>query len=141
MGRFIQIVEVGPRDGLQNEKAVLEPAVRAEFVRRLETAGARRIEAVSFVHPKYVPQMAGAEEVMAVLPHEAGRSRIGLVLNGKGYDRALGTAVDEVNVAMSATDGFGLKNQGLNATSRCRCCPTSWRAVVMPKVRRARRPS
>jgi hydroxymethylglutaryl-CoA lyase len=58
--------------------------------------------------------MAGAEEVMAALPHAAGRSRIGLVLNGKGYDRALGTAVDEVNVAMSATDGFGLKNQGLS---------------------------
>jgi len=114
MSRPIQIVEVGPRDGLQNEKAVLEPAVRAELVRRLETAGARRIEAVSFVHPKYVPQMAGAEEVMAALPREAGRSRIGLVLNGKGYDRALGTAVDEVNVAMSATDGFGLKNQGLS---------------------------
>ena len=114
MSRPIQIVEVGPRDGLQNEKTVLEPAVRAELVRRLEAAGARRIEAVSFVHPKYVPQMAGAEEVMAGLPHEAGRSRIGLVLNGKGYDRALGTGVDEVNVAMSATDGFGLKNQGLS---------------------------
>ena len=113
MSRPITIVEVGPRDGLQNEKAVLEPAVRAELVRRLEAAGARRIEAVSFVHPKYVPQMAGAEEVMAALPHEAGRSRIGLVLNGKGYDRALGTSVDEVNVAMSATDGFGLKNQGM----------------------------
>ncbi|CAN7364574.1 hydroxymethylglutaryl-CoA lyase [Brevundimonas sp. LjRoot202] len=113
MSRPITIVEVGPRDGLQNEKAVLEPAVRAELVRRLEAAGARRIEAVSFVHPKYVPQMAGAEEVMAALPHEVGRSRIGLVLNGKGYDRALGTSVDEVNVAMSATDGFGLKNQGM----------------------------
>ena len=113
MSRAITIVEVGPRDGLQNEKAVLEPAVRADLVRRLEAAGARRIEAVSFVHPKYVPQMAGAEEVMAALPHETGRSRIGLVLNGKGYDRALGTAVDEVNVAMSATDGFGLKNQGM----------------------------
>ncbi|MGZ9099935.1 MAG: hydroxymethylglutaryl-CoA lyase [Brevundimonas sp.] len=113
MSRSITIVEVGPRDGLQNEKAVLEPAVRADLVRRLEAAGARRIEAVSFVHPKYVPQMAGAEEVMTTLPHEAGRSRIGLVLNGKGYDRALGTAVDEVNIAMSATDGFGLKNQGL----------------------------
>ncbi len=113
MSRPITLVEVGPRDGLQNEMAVLEPAVRAELVRRLEAAGARRIEAVSFVHPKYVPQMAGAEEVMAALPREAGRSRIGLVLNGKGYDRALGTAVDEVNVAMSATDGFGLKNQGL----------------------------
>jgi len=113
MSRRITIVEVGPRDGLQNEKAILEPAVRADLVRRLEAAGARRIEAVSFVHPKYVPQMAGAEEVMAELPHAEGRSRIGLVLNGKGYDRALGTAVDEVNVAMSATDGFGLKNQGL----------------------------
>lgn len=114
MSRPITIVEVGPRDGLQNEKAVLEPAVRVELVHRLEAAGARRIEAVSFVHPKYVPQMAGAEEVMAALPHAAGHSRIGLVLNGKGYDRALGTAVDEVNVAMSATDGFGLKNQGLS---------------------------
>ena len=113
MSRRITIVEVGPRDGLQNEKTVLDPAVRAELVTRLETAGARRIEAVSFVHPKYVSQMAGAEEVMAALPHEEGRSRIGLVLNSKGYDRALGTAVDEVNVAMSATDGFGLKNQGL----------------------------
>ena len=114
MSRPITIVEVGPRDGLQNEKAVLEPAVRADLVRRLEAAGARRIEAVSFVHPKYVPQMAGAEEVMAALPRQRGRSRIGLVLNGKGYDRALGTAVDEVNVAMSVTDGFGLKNQGLS---------------------------
>jgi hydroxymethylglutaryl-CoA lyase len=114
VSRPVTIVEVGPRDGLQNEKTVLEPAVRAELVQRLEAAGARRIEAVSFVHPIYVPQMAGAEEVMAALPHTAGRSRIGLVLNGKGYDRALGTAVDEVNVAMSATDGFGLKNQGLS---------------------------
>ena len=114
MSRFIQIVEVGPRDGLQNEDAVLEPAVRAGFVRRLEAAGARRIEAVSFVHPKYVPQMAGAEEVMADLPQTAGRSRIGLVLNGKGYDRAIATPVDEVNVSVAATDGFGLKNQGLD---------------------------
>ena len=114
MRRRIEIVEVGPRDGLQNEKTVLEPAVRAELTRRLEAAGARRIEAVSFVHPKYVPQMAGAEEVMAALPPEPGRSRIGLVLNGRGYDRAIATAVDEVNVSVAATDGFGLKNQGLD---------------------------
>ena len=114
MSRPITIVEVGPRDGLQNETTILDPAVRVDLVNRLEAAGARRIEAVSFVHPKYVPQMAGAEAVMAALPHAAGRSRIGLVLNGKGYDRALGTTVDEVNVAMSATDGFGLKNQGLS---------------------------
>jgi hydroxymethylglutaryl-CoA lyase len=116
--RAIQIVEVGPRDGLQNEKAVLEPAVRVELVQRLEAAGARRIEAVSFVHPKYVPQMAGAEEVMTALPRSPGRSRIGLVLNGKGYDRALGTGVDEVNVSVSATDGFGLKNQGLSVVQQ-----------------------
>jgi len=118
MSRPIQIVEVGPRDGLQNEKVVLDPAVRAELVLRLEAAGARRIEAVSFVHPKYVPQMAGAEEVMAALPRTQGRSRIGLVLNGKGYDRALGTGVNEVNIAMSATDGFGLKNQGLSVSQQ-----------------------
>ena len=111
--RPIQIVEVGPRDGLQNEKAILDPAIRAELVLRLEAAGARRIEAVSFVHPRLVPQMAGAEDVMAVLSPTPGRSRIGLVLNGKGYDRALGTGVDEVNVSLSVTDGFGLKNQGL----------------------------
>ena len=116
--RAIQIVEVGPRDGLQNEEAVLEPAVRVELVQRLEAAGARRIEAVSFVHPKYVPQMAGAEEVMAALPRSSGRSRIGLVLNGKGYDRALGTGVDEVNVSVSATEGFGLKNQGLSVVQQ-----------------------
>ena len=116
--RHITIVEVGPRDGLQNESTVFEPAVRAEFVQRLETAGARRIEAVSFVHPKYVPQMAGAEEVMALLPPRAGHSRIGLVLNGRGYDRALETGVDEVNVSLSVTDGFGLKNQGLTVSDQ-----------------------
>jgi hydroxymethylglutaryl-CoA lyase len=111
--RPIQIVEVGPRDGLQNEKAILHPSVRADLVLRLEAAGARRIEAVSFVHPKLVPQMAGAEDVVASLAPAQGRSRIGLVLNGKGYDRALGTGVDEVNISLSVTDGFGLKNQGL----------------------------
>ena len=103
MSRRIEIVEVGPRDGLQNEAAILDPATRIEMVRRLEAAGARRIEAVSFVHPRYVPQMAGAEEVMAGLAPEAGRSRIGLVLNARGYDRALTTAVDEVNVSVAAT--------------------------------------
>ena len=118
MSRFIEIVEVGPRDGLQNEKAVLEPAVRADFVRRLEAAGARRIEAASFVHPKYVPQMADAEGVMAALPPSPGHSRIGLVLNGRGYDRAVATPVEEINVALSVTDGFGLKNQGLDVAGQ-----------------------
>ncbi len=114
MSRPIQIVEVGPRDGLQNEPTILEPQVRADFVRQVEAAGARRIEAVSFVHPRYVPQMADAERVMSDLPPTSGVSRIGLVLNGRGYDRALTTGVDEVNVSVAATNGFGLKNQGLD---------------------------
>ncbi|WGM32241.1 hydroxymethylglutaryl-CoA lyase [Brevundimonas sp. NIBR11] len=116
--RPIQIVEVGPRDGLQNEKAILDPATRADLTLRLEHAGARRIEAVSFVHPKLVPQMAGAEEVMAALPPAEGRSRIGLVLNAKGYERAIATQVNEVNVSVAATDGFGLKNQGLDVAGQ-----------------------
>ncbi|MGZ8364414.1 MAG: hydroxymethylglutaryl-CoA lyase [Caulobacteraceae bacterium] len=113
MNRKIEIVEVGPRDGLQNEAAFLSPEVRVEFVRRLEASGVTRIEAASFVHPKLVPQMAGAEEVMAALPYEAGRSRIGLVLNLRGWDRAVEAACDEVNVSVAATGGFGLKNQGM----------------------------
>ncbi|MFC0633969.1 hydroxymethylglutaryl-CoA lyase [Brevundimonas balnearis] len=114
MSRFIEIVEVGPRDGLQNEATVLDPEARATFVRRLEAAGARRIEAVSFVHPRLVPQMAGAEDVMALLPPAPGRRRIGLVLNAKGYERAVATGVEEVNLSIAATDGFGLKNQGMD---------------------------
>jgi hydroxymethylglutaryl-CoA lyase len=112
MSRQIEIVEVGPRDGLQNEKAILETPDKIEFIRRLEAAGARRIEAVSFVNPRRVPQMAGAEEIMAVLPREAGRSRIGLVLNERGWDRAVASGVDEANVVVCATDGFGIRNQG-----------------------------
>lgn len=113
MNRPIQIVEVAPRDGLQNETAVLTPWERADFVRRLEAAGARRIEAASFVNPRIVPQMAGAEAVMDDLPRQEGRSRIGLALNARGYDRALASGVNEINLAMAATDGFGLRNQGM----------------------------
>jgi hydroxymethylglutaryl-CoA lyase len=113
VSRFIEIVEVGPRDGLQNEAAVLEPAVRVELVERLEAAGARRIEAVSLVNPKRVPQMAGAEEVMAALPKAPGRSRIGLVLNAKGFDRAVEAGVDEANISIAASDGFATANSGM----------------------------
>jgi hydroxymethylglutaryl-CoA lyase len=112
MSETIQIVEVGPRDGLQNEAAVLEPTVRAEFVRRLEDCGVTRIEAASFVNPKRVPQMAGAEEIMEDLPHRAGLSRIGLALNRRGWDRAVAAGCDEANVVVCATDGFGIRNQG-----------------------------
>jgi hydroxymethylglutaryl-CoA lyase len=110
--RRIEIVEVGPRDGLQNEATVLPPEERLEFIRRLERAGVRRIEAVSFVNPKRVPQMAGAEEIMAALPPEPGRSRIGLVLNMKGWERCVAAGCDEANVVLVASDGFGVRNQG-----------------------------
>jgi len=112
MSRHIEIVEVGPRDGLQNEKALLELDQKLEFIHRLEEAGARRMEIVSFVNPRRAPQMAGAEEISAALPHHAGRSRIGLVLNERGWDRCVRAGCDEANVVVCASDGFGIRNQG-----------------------------
>ncbi|MFN3857577.1 MAG: hydroxymethylglutaryl-CoA lyase [Caulobacter sp.] len=112
MSRFIEIVEVGARDGLQNEKAILDVAEKIELVTRLEAAGARRQEVVSFVNPKRVPQMAGAEEIMSGLPADPSRSRIGLVLNERGWDRCVAAACDEANVVVCASDGFGIRNQG-----------------------------
>ena len=112
MSRRIEIVEVGPRDGLQNEQTLFEIDQKLEMIRRLELAGARRMEVVSFVNPRRVPQMAGAEEIMAALPHKDGRSRIGLVLNMRGWERCLGAGCDEANVVVCASDGFGIRNQG-----------------------------
>lgn len=112
MSRRIEIVEVGPRDGLQNEKTLFDVGQKLEMIQRLESAGARRMEVVSFVNPKRVPQMAGAEEIMAALPHKDGRSRIGLVLNMRGWERCLDAGCDEANVVVCATDGFGIRNQG-----------------------------
>ncbi len=85
----VTICDVGPRDGLQNDEAVLEPAVRAELCERLAATGLPRVEAASFVHPKLVPQMAGAEEVLAALPRRDGVTWAALVLNRKGFDRAV----------------------------------------------------
>jgi (R)-citramalyl-CoA lyase len=109
------VCDVGPRDGLQNEDRVLEPGVRAELCDMLAAAGIKRIEAASFVNPRLVPQMAGAEEVMAALHRRPGTSYAGLILNEKGYERALAARVDEVHYALSATDEFGRRNQ--NATT------------------------
>jgi isopropylmalate/homocitrate/citramalate synthase len=100
---------------LQNEERVLSPAVRAELCDRLTATGLRRIEAASFVNPKLVPQMAGAEEVMAALHRKPGTMYAGLVLNEKGYERASAAGVDEVHYAFAATDEFGRRNQ--NATT------------------------
>jgi hydroxymethylglutaryl-CoA lyase len=112
MSRFIEIVEVGPRDGLQNEKTVLDVGQKLDFIRRLDAAGARRMEVVSFVNPNRVPQMAGAEEVMADLSPDTKLSRIGLVLNMRGWERAVASGCDEANVVVCASDGFGIRNQG-----------------------------
>ncbi|MEO8744995.1 MAG: hydroxymethylglutaryl-CoA lyase [Candidatus Dormiibacterota bacterium] len=109
------VCDVGPRDGLQNEARILAPAVRAELCDRLAATGLKRIEAASFVNPKLVPQMADAEEVMAALHRLPGTSYAGLVLNEKGYERALAAGVDEVHFALAATDEFGRRNQ--NATT------------------------
>lgn len=112
MSRRIEIVEVGPRDGLQNEKTLFAVEQKLDMIRRLAAAGARRMEVVSFVNPRRVPQMAGAEEIMAALPHQAGRARIGVVLNLKGWERCVAAGCDEANVVVCATDGFGIRNQG-----------------------------
>ncbi len=111
----LTVCDVGPRDGLQNEARTLAPQVRAELCDRLAAAGLKRIEAASFVNPKLVPQMAGAEEVMSALHRRPGTVYAGLVLNEKGYERALAAGVDEVHYAFSATDEFGRRNQ--NATT------------------------
>ncbi|OUC76202.1 hydroxymethylglutaryl-CoA lyase [Gordonia lacunae] len=108
----VQLIEVGPRDGLQNEQTLLSVDEKVEFIGRAVDAGVRRVEAVSFVNPRRVPQMAGAEEVMERVPRLDGVSYIGLVLNRRGLDRALASAVDEVNAVVVATEEFSRRNQG-----------------------------
>ena len=108
----ITICDVGPRDGLQNDPKTLEPQVRSELVNRLAAAGLPRIEAVSFVNPTRVPQMAGAEEVVKGIERVDGVVYAGLALNDRGYDRLRETALDEVHFAFSASETFNEKNQG-----------------------------
>lgn len=105
------ICDVGPRDGLQNEAVTLAPEVRAELCDRLLDAGLRAVEAVSFVNPKRVPQMAGAEEVVAAVHRRPGTALSGLVLNERGFDRALAAGVDEVHYAFPVTEAFAGRNQ------------------------------
>ncbi|MDQ3791675.1 MAG: hydroxymethylglutaryl-CoA lyase [Actinomycetota bacterium] len=107
----VQIVDVGPRDGLQNEEKILPPEVRAELCDRLAAAGVPRVEAASFVNPRRVPQMAGAEEVMAAMDRRPGTSYAGLALNETGYERAVQAGVDEVRYAFPVTETFARRNQ------------------------------
>ncbi|MDH3471335.1 MAG: hydroxymethylglutaryl-CoA lyase [Acidimicrobiia bacterium] len=111
MSRALEIVEVGPRDGLQSESTVLDPKTRLELIVLLIEAGVRRIEVASFVNPERVPQMAGAEEVVSGLPDDDSVSYIGLVLNHRGLQRALETKLDEINFVVAASDGYNRSNQ------------------------------
>jgi isopropylmalate/homocitrate/citramalate synthase len=106
----VTVCDVGPRDGLQNQEKILEPEVRAELVNRLAAAGLARIEAVSFVSPRRVPQMANAEEVVEGIDRRDGVVYAGLALNEQGYDRLAGTGLDEVHFAFAATETFNRRN-------------------------------
>lgn len=112
MVRAIEIVEVGPRDGLQNEAKIVSTADKVELIRRAIAAGAKRIEVASFVNPKRVPQMADADEVVAILGKPEGVTRIGLVLNERGAERAIACGVDQLGAVAVASDSFGIRNQG-----------------------------
>lgn len=112
MSRSIEFVEVGPRDGLQNEAVIVGTADKVALIRRAIAAGARRIEVASFVNPKKVPQMADAEAVVEQLGRVDGLTRIGLVLNERGAERALATGLDQLGAVAVASDEFGARNQG-----------------------------
>lgn len=117
---FPTIVEVGPRDGLQNESTLVSTEAKIRFITRLVDAGLTRIEVTSFVHPRRVPQMADAEGVMAGVPRRDTVSYSGLVLNEHGLDRAIGSGVDEVNVVLVATETFSQRNQGMGIAETLR---------------------
>jgi isopropylmalate/homocitrate/citramalate synthase len=107
----VVVCDVGPRDGLQNEEVTLAPAVRAELVDRLGRAGLPRIEVASFVNPERVPQMFGAEEVVAALAPAAEVVHAGLVLNEKGYERLRASGLKEAHYSFGATESFNRRNQ------------------------------
>jgi hydroxymethylglutaryl-CoA lyase/(R)-citramalyl-CoA lyase len=108
----VTVYDVGPRDGLQNEPEVLGVEVRAELVRRLVGAGLPAVELASFVDPRRVPQMAGAEDVVAAVGSVPSVVRAGLALNERGYDRLVATGLDEVRFAFGVTESFNRRNQG-----------------------------
>ncbi|GLQ23717.1 hydroxymethylglutaryl-CoA lyase [Algimonas ampicilliniresistens] len=109
--RTIEILDVTARDGLQNEARMFSTAEKLDLIGRALSAGAKRIEVASFAHPKYVPQMADAEAVIAGLPRDTDATFIGLVMNERGVDRALKTDVHELGLVAAASDTFATKNQ------------------------------
>ncbi len=120
----VTICDVGPRDGLQNDHVTLPPATRAELCRRLAAAGLPRVEATSFVNPARVPQMAGAEEVMAGLGAGGDTVYAALVLNPRGVERAIGSSVGEIHLAYPLTDAFAQRNQGMTVAEAAAAAET-----------------
>ena len=107
------IVEVGPRDGLQNEATPIPTAVKVAFIHKLVEAGLRQIEAASFVNPKVIPQLADAPDVARGLPNSSGATFSALVPNEKGLDRALEAGFQRIAVFTAASDSFTRKNTGM----------------------------
>jgi len=115
MSAHVDVVEVGPRDGLQSEPQAVPTATKIAFIQRALAAGIRRVEVTSFVNPKKVPQMADAEEVLRALgAPPAGVHYIGLVLNRRGFERAVAAGCNEVGMAVVASDTFNRRNQGVS---------------------------
>ncbi|MGR8949038.1 MAG: hydroxymethylglutaryl-CoA lyase [Gammaproteobacteria bacterium] len=112
MSEFVEIVDVGPRDGIQSQPTLLDTDTKLEFINRLIDAGLRRIEVASFVNPKRVPQMADVDEVVARLPKRDDVAYIGLVLNQRGFERAAASGLSQVNCTTVASETFCQKNQG-----------------------------
>ena len=115
MSSSITVMEVSPRDGLQNESVMLSTEDKLELIDRSLASGAKRIEVTSFVHPKVVPQMADAEAVCLGLPQRGDVTYTGLVLNRRGYERLLATErLNEAGIVIPASDTFGTRNQGMS---------------------------
>ncbi|MDP6436520.1 MAG: hydroxymethylglutaryl-CoA lyase [Gammaproteobacteria bacterium] len=108
----VSIIEVGPRDGLQSEPEILSTETKLDFINRAIEAGVRRMEVTSFVHPKRVPQMADAEDVIRGLPDMDDFTAIGLVLNKRGFERARDVQIDEVGMAVVASETYNQRNNG-----------------------------
>jgi hydroxymethylglutaryl-CoA lyase len=119
----LEIIEVGARDGLQNESVLFTTSQKLELINHALDAGVRRLEATSFVSPKLVPQMADADAVAAGLPRRDGITYIGLVLNKRGALRAIEAGMDELGAVCAASDGFATRNQGATSdASLAMCC-------------------
>ena len=128
----IEIVEVSPRDGLQNDKVLLPTEAKVALIERLLAAGLRRIEVTSFVNPARVPQMADADALPGRLPQVEGVSYIGLVMNRRGLDRAVAAGVHEVNAVVVATDTFAQRNQGATTAQTVETAIEIARASALP---------